>query len=210
MTPGDRFSSRPPSQQGVSPLLPTKAALRARFRAYRSALSASAYARRSRLICENLAALPDIQRAGVLLGYWPQTPKREVDVRPLVRDLRDADRTVALPVVTSFERGRPAMTVRQYTGPDCLAANRWGLQEPQDTPRVDAKALDAVLVPAFGVGRNGHRIGHGYGFYDAFLNGLSAATVIPAYRACVVPTVPAEDHDVPVGVIVTEDEVIRP
>lgn len=186
-----------------------KEALRVQFQQRRAALSADAYARKSAAIIERLQALPEIQAAETVHCYWPRTERREVDTRPLIDWLHERGRTVVLPVVTAFE-GAPEMEHRRYEGPESLRTNRWGLKEPEGTETVSPAALDLIVVPAFGAGRNGHRIGHGFGYYDAFLNDLDAVTVCPVYHACLVDTVPAEAHDVPLSVILTEEKVIRP
>jgi 5-formyltetrahydrofolate cyclo-ligase len=111
-----------------------------------------------------------------------------------------------LPVVTSFTNGTPSMTHRRYEGDEALRPNRWGLQEPIGTDAVPPDALDGIIVPAFGAGRNGHRIGHGRGYYDAFLADLGAPTIALVYDACLVDTIPAAPHDVPMSAIVTEHE----
>ena len=69
-------------------------------------------------------------------------------------------------------------------------------------------AIDAVVVPAFGAGRNGHRIGHGHGFYDAFLSEVDVPRICLIYHETLVPVVPAEAHDVRMTHLVTERETV--
>lgn len=187
-----------------------KAALRERFAAYRAGLSKKEYRRRSAQALERLAALPELRAAQVVHCYWPLPARGELDTRPLIERLHAEGHTVVLPVVTSFEGGQPAMTARRYDGPGCLRENRWGLAEPAGTEAVPPDALDAVVVPAFGAGKNGHRIGHGRGFYDAFLEKASAPALCPVYDACLIERVPAEPHDVPMDALATETETVRP
>ncbi len=186
----------------------TKAELRAELRARRSALSEAAYAEKSAAIVARILALPEIERAKTVHAYWPLTKRREVDTRPLIDALAEAGTRVVLPVV---ERGGEAPQMRHllYTGRRALRKGPWGLREPAGSKAVPPAELDAVIVPAFGAGRDGHRIGHGAGFYDAFLRGLRAPTVCPVYAKCYLGRVPAEAHDVPVSIVVTEDGVHR-
>lgn len=195
----------------ASPPAGRKEALRRHFRAVREALTEDDYRRRSGRLVEQLSRLPELRAARVVHSYWPVIGRREVDVRPLLETLLRDGRTVVLPVVADTAPGTaPRMTHHRYEGPGCLRTNRWGLAEPAGTPAVPAASLEAVVVPAFGAGRNGHRIGHGRGFYDAFLAGLDAAAVCPVYDDCLVNAVPFEPHDVPLRVIVAETEVVRP
>lgn len=188
-----------------------KATLRRQFASYRAELSENEWGQRSAEIITRLKQLPEIRAAATVHCYWPAIQKREVDTRLLVEWLYGRGQAVTLPVVTSFERGRPAMIARRYAGHSALRENRWGLAEPKGTEAVPPEALGAVVVPAFGVGRrSGHRIGHGRGFYDAFLANVDAPTVCPVYDACLAERVPAEAHDVPMDVIVTETQMLRP
>jgi len=187
-----------------------KEALRAQFRAYRAQLAPNEAAVKSALIIRRVQTLPEVRRARTLHCYWPLVNRGEIDTRPLIRSLHDRGVQVVLPVVAHYGDEAPALAHRQYTGPDALRVNRWGIQEPIDTASVPPDALDAVIVPAFGAGRNGHRIGHGYGYYDAFLAALDVPTVALVYDDCLVGAVPADPHDVPVSIIVTERRIVRP
>ncbi len=185
-----------------------KDVLRARFRAARAALSDEDYAAHSAAVCDRIASLPEIERARTVHVYWPLVQRRELDTRPLIRLLAANGKRVVLPVVAAFE-GAPRLRHVAFAGEGRMRPNRWGIPEPRDTPEVDPGALDAVVVPAFGAGRNGHRIGHGRGFYDAFLAAVDAPAVGAVFAGCLVERVPAEPHDVPLDIVVTEREAWR-
>ncbi|GIV61852.1 MAG: 5-formyltetrahydrofolate cyclo-ligase [Rhodothermaceae bacterium] len=197
--------------QTPSDLRTEKAALRARFRAYRAALDPRTHVALSRAITERLTQLPVLDRARVIHVFWPHVERREVDLRPLIRSLAAADKQIVLPVVVTPDRNgdaRPRLRHVRFTGEAALTPNRWGIHEPSGGESVPPERLDLVIVPALGAGRNGHRLGYGGGYYDAFLAGLDIPTICPVYDACLVDQVPAEAHDVPVRLIVTEKEVI--
>lgn len=183
-----------------------KDVLRARFRAAREALTDQAYAAHSATVCDRIAALPEIEDAATVHVYWPLVTRRELDTRPLIRQLDAQGQRVVFPVVAAFE-GAPRLRHVVFTGERRMRPNRWGILEPHATPEVDPSEFDAVVVPAFGAGRNGHRIGHGRGFYDAFLAAITAPTIGAVFADCFVEHVPAEAHDVPLDVVVTEREV---
>ncbi len=148
--------------------------------------------------------------AQVVHTYWPLKNQREVDTRPLIAALRGRDVELVLPVVTSFAPDTPTLEHRRYDGPQSLTSNRWNIQEPTSTEQVAPDAVDVVLVPALGVGRNGHRIGHGSGYYDTFLQSVTCPRVALTYEACLAPSLPNASHDVPVTTIVTEQQVLHP
>lgn len=194
----------PPSIASLS-----KAEWRTQFRGYRRGLSAEAYSAYSTLICSRVLALPSLAAAATVHLYWPQTDEGEVDTRPLIGALRGLGTTVVLPVVTSYDPDAPEMEHRRYAGPGAMTTNRWDIREPVGTERVSPDALDAVVVPALGAGKNGHRIGHGSGYYDVFLQNVSVPRIIVVYEQCLARTVPADSHDIPGSHIVTECAVYR-
>ena len=75
--------------------------------------------------------------------------------------------------------------------------------------RVPVGNLDAVLVPAAAVDREGNRLGWGKGFYDRFLATVTGSPLVIAvvFDSDVVLSVPSEPHDRPVGAILTESEI---
>ena len=177
---------------------------RRRFRTYRRSLSPQAYQARSTLISHRSLAVPAVARAQVVHTYWPLTAQREVDTRSLIGALRGQGVDIVLPVVTSFKADSPSLEHRRYRGPGSLQANQWGIREPTQTDRVSLDTVDVVLVPALGIGENGHRLGHGSGFYDAFLESLPCPRIGLTYEECLVSSVPHASHDVPLTSIVTE------
>src|SRR6056297_2108029 len=134
-----------------------KEVLRTRFRAAREALSDADYASHSADVCERIAALPEVESATTVHVYWPLLRRRELDTRPLIRWLDARGQRVVLPVVAAFE-GAPRLRHVVFAGEGRMRPNRWGILEPHDTPEIDPRALNAVVVPAFGAGRGGHRI----------------------------------------------------
>jgi 5-formyltetrahydrofolate cyclo-ligase len=145
-----------------------------------------------------------VASAQTVLLYWPQIEQGEIDTRLLIAALRPRGATVVLPVVTSYAPDAPTMEPRRYDGPEALTTNRWGIREPTATPHVAPEALDVVVVPALGAGRNGHRIGHGAGYYDAFLSGLACPRIGLVYHECLLPAVPSAPHDVSLTTLITE------
>lgn len=181
-----------------------KPEIRRYFADVRERMSAESAAAKSRQIRDHLLSHPAIESADVIHSYWPSTEQNEVDTRSLIDALVAQGVKVVLPVVQSFEPGSPEMVHRRFQGRNALSINRWGLLEPVDGPEVNPALIDVVFVPAFGAGSDGHRIGHGGGYYDAFLRGLNATTFVLTYDDCFLPNVPHDAHDVPADYVVTE------
>jgi 5-formyltetrahydrofolate cyclo-ligase len=184
---------------------PGKEEWRARFRDYRRALADTpSYAARGTLTGSQALAHPAVARAKTVHVYWPLPAQGEVDTRPLIRALRGLDKTVVLPVVTSYDPATPTMEHRRYEGPSSLTPNRWGIPEPTESPRISPDALDIVLLPALGVDRRGNRIGQGAGYYDTFLDTVDVPRIALIYESCFVERLPTDPHDIPVTAVVTE------
>ena len=177
---------------------------RARFEAYRRELTPEWYAAASAIICARTAALQSIVRSDVIHIYWPMPDEGEVDTRPLIQMLRTIGATVVLPVITSYDPASPTMEHRKYEGPSALETNRWGLREPKNTLCISPDKLDVVVVPGLGADREGTRLGRGAGYYDNFLRTVDVPRILLTYSDCLVDSLPAEPHDVPVTTIVTE------
>jgi 5-formyltetrahydrofolate cyclo-ligase len=121
----------------------------------------------------------------------------------LVTTLSAEGRRVLLPVVV----GPEPLDWAYFDGPDSLAPGPYGLSEPAGQ-RLGPEAIslaDAVLVPALAVDRTGHRVGKGGGHYDRSLPLARPGTPLVAVvrDAELVPTLPAEPHDVPMTAVLT-------
>ena len=191
-----------------------KEILRNQFRSFRAQLTPEVYEERSAAIVARMQALPELRQAQTVHCYWPLVERHEIDVRPLITWLHERGLQVVLPVVQRYVSRSsvelPRLRHARYDGPATLRPNRWGIHEPSAGPSVPIEDLEAVVVPALGAGRNGHRIGHGLGYYDAFLSQVAVPTLCPVFDGCLSDWVEPEAHDVRVSVIITEHETLRP
>lgn len=194
------------------PAAEIKADLRLRFRRYRASLTKSQHEELSTIITEEVKLLEELREAHRVHVYWPLLDEAEIDTRPLVRWLELNGKDVVLPRIVSFSSRAgvvPRLSHVRFPGEAELQINRWGIAEPPAGEEVSPASIDLVIAPALGAGRNGHRIGHGFGYYDEFLASTPARKMAPVYDACLIDFVPAEPHDVALDVIVSERTVVR-
>jgi 5-formyltetrahydrofolate cyclo-ligase len=97
-------------------------------------------------------------------------------------------------------------------GPDTIWSttnDSMGMPIPSTGSNVSPSDLDAVLIPAAAVDRDGNRLGWGKGFYDRFLPSVEGKPLLIAvvFDSDYVAEVPTEEHDAPVGAILTETEI---
>lgn len=184
-----------------------KAHCRSLLRQRLAALSPEQIRAKSIAACALLSGTAEFARARVIMLYLP-TPT-EVDTAPLALKAWQADKTVAVPTV-SWEQRRmlPVEITSLTTG---LTETRPGIREPLGGKPVPLESLDLVVVPALGFSRTGHRIGRGMGFYDRFLSqtGFVGVTCGLAFDEQLVQELPTLDHDMPVGMLVTDREILR-
>lgn len=169
--------------------------MRAEARVRRAAIGAGRRAAGSRAVCQALETL--LPSEGPVMTYAAMGD--ELDLAPLNDRLAAAGRLV-LPRV---ERRRLAAVPVAAGEP--LVRSSFGVPEPAGT-EIDARALVAVVVPGLAFDDRGYRIGYGAGYYDRFLPLLApgVATIGVCFAAQVVDRVPAAEHDVPVGLVLTE------
>jgi 5-formyltetrahydrofolate cyclo-ligase len=138
--------------------------LRQSLRAQRAALPPELVATASRAVCQALASLPALRRARTVALY--AAVKGEIDLAPL-RQLLHADAIgVAFPRVVSS--APPELAFHEVQPDEPLARGRFAIPAPPEhAPRVSE--LDVILVPAIALSPNGHRLGFGFGHYDAAL-----------------------------------------
>lgn len=80
---------------------------------------------------------------------------------------------------------------------------------PASSHIIDPQDLDLIIVPCLTCSRDGCRLGYGGGYYDRYLSAASRATkVILCRHDLLCDELPLEEHDVPVDIVITEQEII--
>lgn len=94
----------------------------------------------------------------------------------------------------------------------CPISGAWrnglfSVPEPKEKTVFDKTKIDLVIVPGVAFDKRGNRMGYGKGYYDRFLNGLDICKVGVCHSFQLMDTIPSEDHDIKMDIIVTEREV---
>jgi 5-formyltetrahydrofolate cyclo-ligase len=182
-----------------------KREVRRRVLATRDATDAVARAAEADAVTVRLLALPELERARVVLVFW--SFGSELPTEPLVRALDDRGATTALPAIVDGD-----LEARVYRPGDPTTETSFGAREPADGRRLDPTELDVIVTPAVAFDRTGRRVGYGGGFYDRFL----PRTRPDAFRVGIGSTVQLLDDDLPAGAfdlrvdaVVTPTELVR-
>lgn len=200
--------SNPPGGTHTDVIRAAKAALRARIRAARGIpeLPTATAARTARAfeLCAGHATI-------ALYASAPGEP----DTWPLIDALHAAGHTLLLPLLGR----RPDGTARrepdwaEYAGRRQLRSGYAGILEPSGAGLGVGALARASLVWCAGLAAtpSGDRLGTGGGWYDRALRFAApdALVAVLLRDAEVLPSLPVESFDRPVGAIVTEDRVLR-
>jgi len=159
--------------------------------------------RRDTAIIKKLFHLAEFRKAGTILFYLPI--HGEVDLKPLFSQFM-LNKKFILP------RVKDEKTLHLYHIHNLSETEEgsYKILEPKlHLQRAAASDVDLVLVPGIAFAQNGHRIGYGKGFYDRLLKKIKGPKIGIAYDFQMVENIPAEKHDTPMDIIVTETNVIR-
>lgn len=160
----------------------------------------------SAAIVRRLLQLPQVRHATRVMGYLPM--QDELDTRPFLSALIEQGQEVYVPRTIIAERRLEPVRLRDVEHV-CIGA--YGIAEPAGNDVCLPQQLDFILVPARAFDRNGNRLGRGAGFYDRFMaiEGFTAVRCGAAFSCQLMPAVPHGDHDLPVHILVTENETLH-
>lgn len=169
-------------------------------------LTPSERRQKSRAIRARLLALPELRTSKYIMAYLPMND--EWDTRPLLADLISAGKRLYAPSATIKAR---LMTPIRLTSLQNLSAGAYGILEPDSEESCPVSKLDFLLIPGRAFDRHGNRLGRGAGFYDRFMaaDDFNAVRCAGAFACQMLDDVPHDSHDLPVQIIVTENETLR-
>lgn len=190
----------------------SKAIVRKKILDLRNQMSIHDRMEKSKRIFRRVFELEEFIEYSLLMAYVDFGS--EVMTREFIGMCLDSGRRVALPVIVSkgTERYMVACEVKDIESE--LKTGAYGIPEPciETAGILDAADLEMIVVPGIAFGKNMHRIGYGKGYYDRFLSGLSGQNCIKTgvgFDIQLLDCIPFETHDMPLDIIVTENETVR-
>ncbi len=183
-----------------------KETLRKLFIDRRRCLSAPLRRNASLAICDRLTSLAVSLDARVISCYLGFA--EEVETDSFILGCLAAGRTVVAPV---FDLGGTDLRFHRISdlGASLTVGDR-GIRMPRTdmSDEVPLSSCDLVVVPGLAFTPEGYRLGYGRGCYDRSLSsGCTARTVGLAFEIQMVDRLPAEPHDVPVELVITEERL---
>jgi 5-formyltetrahydrofolate cyclo-ligase len=165
-------------------------------------LSSEERKRKSQEIGQRLFSIPEFHEARTILFF--ASFRSEVETGDMIRRALAMGKRVVLPKVKDRE-----LALFRITDFDKdVAPGAWNIPEPAKGTPSDLQDIDLIIVPGAAFDEKGNRLGYGAGFYDKLLSDYRKTTIALAFEVQIVPTVPADQHDIPIKKIVTEKRVI--
>lgn len=151
----------------------TKAELRTKYKALRKNLSPETIDDLSIAIANQLLTL-DIWDFSFYHTFLSIETQKEVNTDFILNILSGKDKNIVIPK-SDFE----TTTLKNYLLTDAtkIKLSTYNIPEPIDGIEIDDSKIEVVFVPLFAFDKNGHRVGYGKGFYDAFLANCSPETI---------------------------------
>jgi len=165
---------------------------------------------KSKIISKKILSLKEIKELKNIMIYVSY--RSEVSTNKLIISLLNNNKRIFAPYCIKDEK---RMEVVEIENPDQdLEKGAYGIKEPAKRIRnnkIDPKNLDIVVVPAVAFSKSGYRVGYGGGYYDRFLERLANKTITIGinYEEMLFDTVPKEDHDLAVDMVVTDKRLLR-
>ena len=169
-------------------------------------LTAEERAANSQAIFQRVRRLPEMREARVVMGFLPLSD--ELNTRPILEYLLSRGGRVYVPRKLVHER---RITPVRLTNLNDLRNGAYGIPEPVTEETCAVSEIDFILVPARAFDRRGNRLGRGGGFYDRLLarDDFRALRCGLAFSCQVLQQVPTASGDLPVHILVTENETLR-
>lgn len=180
-----------------------KKELRRIFLKTRSELAAEDIIEKSAKIMSRLFSLSEFRGAKTIMFYVDAG--NEVKTRDgITKALSEGKRVVVPKVKKGY--GLLAIEIKSL---DELSPGTFGILEPAGEKGISPEEIDLVVVPGVAFDKKGNRMGYGAGYYDSFLPKLrpEVKKVAVAFEIQVTDSLPAEEHDVKMDLIITENTI---
>ncbi len=162
---------------------------------------------KSKQIKKRLYKTEEFQQASTILFYVSYD--NEVYTHDMIKETLSSGKNVVVPIT---EKEKHCLILSKLNSWDDLECSTYSILEPKKNyiHEVSIDKIDLILVPGVVFDESGNRIGHGHGYYDSLLRKSKKALHIGlAFEVQIIDSIPAEDHDVKVNKIVTEERIIN-
>lgn len=137
--------------------------------------------------------------------------RSEVMTFLMIKEALNLNKDVIIPSVIKHSKKLKLSHIEDFNND--LTIGVYGILEPKanQCTRAKKEILDIVLVPGTVFSKQGDRLGYGAGYYDRFLSELPdrVLKIALAYHLQIVDSVPTDEYDVRMDMIITENGIIH-
>ena len=181
-----------------------KSALRRQARQASAAYYAQKRAACSAALFQQLQKLPEFDTPSPVFCFVGTA--LEPDTLPILRFLLERSRPLAVPLCT----GPGRMEARLIFSLSDLQPGHWGILEPAPgCPVLKKEQIGFALVPCLCCDPEGHRLGHGGGYYDRYLADAPFLWAVFCPEELLAGRVPTEAFDLTAPILLTGQRVLR-
>ncbi|MBI3036398.1 5-formyltetrahydrofolate cyclo-ligase [Candidatus Woesearchaeota archaeon] len=182
------------------PEMITKEGLRQEMIKMRKAMTGQDVMRKSALIVARLMDVREYVNAKSIMFYVPKG--NEVNIESAIKEAIGEGITVLIPAA----KGQTLIPVAINEYPAGIEKGPLAMGEPKDKTEYTG-VIDIAVIPGLAFNLQGRRLGRGGGHYDRMLTGRNIFRIGVAYEFQL-REFPAEAHDQPMDVLVTESRTI--
>lgn len=179
-----------------------KREIRKKIKALRAVMDTKHVKAFSGVIKDKLLSLERVMMADCIMAFY--SCNNEPEMLEFMHECIGMGKRIALPCIT----GKGKMTAVKYDTGSKLKNNFCGIPEPAVYGNTEPERPDVVIVPGIAFDYALNRIGAGGGYYDRFLKTTNAYKIGVCFDYQIVEKIEAENHDVPMDIIVTEERMI--
>ncbi|KAL1512759.1 hypothetical protein ABEB36_002293 [Hypothenemus hampei] len=188
-----------------------KAALRKTIADNVGKLSTEEKERQSKIVFNRLINLPEFKNSKRVSVFLSTSD--EIDTEPMVRKIFEGNKLCFVPRYS--KAGMQMVRLASMEDWENLPVTKWNIKQPllkdQREDAIETGGLDLVICPGVAFTPKGDRLGHGGGYYDAYLKKLSEiqkqppATVAVGFKQQIVESLPLTPTDFNVKVVLFAD-----
>lgn len=126
----------------------------------------------------------------------------EVSTNDFIERWKD-QKTFILPIVSGKD-----LKLHKLSGNSVFKKSEFGINEPIGENFTNYREIDLAIIPGVAFDRKGNRLGRGKGFYDRLLPQLSAPKMGICFDFQLSDTIPTNDKDIKMDIVVSENDLI--
>ncbi|CAG9762171.1 unnamed protein product [Ceutorhynchus assimilis] len=184
-----------------------KNALRKAVEAKIASLTSEEKLRQSKIVYEKLVNLKVFQSSKRVSIFLSTT--NEIDTEPMVRKIFEMGKACFVPRYS--KAGMQMVKLQSMDDWQNLPVTKWNIKQPllkeQREDALETGGLDLIITPAVALTKSGHRLGHGGGYYDKYIENLKntqtnlPTTVAVALKEQIVEEIPTTSTDMLMDVV---------